>query len=372
MPCSRGLAQYCKSGTGTQIITPRHWYQRTIASRVLLPIAFLFGLVVRVRRLAYRIGLLPSASAGIPVVIIGNLVVGGSGKTPLALHVSECLRGGGWSPAILLRGYGGSASRPLAVTHASDPAVAGDEAVLLAGRGRSPVWVGVDRVQAARALRAAHPDVDVLVMDDGLQHYRLRRDLEIVVVDGREFGNGWMFPAGPLREPVSRLNSVDAIVSHGSRMDGYAMRLDCHEAVRLGNALERRSLAGFSGHPVHAVAGIGNPERFFDQLRTGGIRVMSHPFPDHHPFSQQDIDFGDGVPVLMTEKDAVKLRAYASPERDWWVLPVTADIDPAFDAWLLATLRGIRDRLPLAAVTGSDVTSIRRAASESEQEHGRK
>jgi tetraacyldisaccharide 4'-kinase len=339
---------------------------------MLAPAALLFGLAVRARRFAYRKGFLRSVSAGIPVVIVGNIVVGGSGKTPLALHVTECLKRAGWSPAILLRGYGGSARSPLPVMSSTDPLVAGDEAVLLAGRGSSPVWVGADRVRAARALRLAHPEVDILVLDDGLQHYRLRRDIEIAVVDGRGFGNGWMFPAGPLREPPSRLESVGAVISHEARIDGYAMQLVCHDVVRLASTEERRPLAGFSGCRVHAVAGIGDPERFFALLRAAGLLVTPHPFADHHPFSPGDIDFGDGLPVMMTEKDAVKLRRFASPECNWWVLPVSAKVDPAFDDWLLAELRDVRTALRPLGMARAHVPGSADTAADPGLEHGRK
>lgn len=303
-------------------------------------------MLVALRRLAFRLGLLKSESAGIPVIVVGNLVVGGSGKTPLALWIAEYLRDNGWSPAILLRGYGGSggeAGAPMPVLISSDAAQTGDEALLLARRSRCPVWVGADRVLAARALRAANPQVDVLVLDDGLQHYRIRRDVEIAVVDARGFGNGLMLPAGPLREPQSRLRSVDAVVSHDAQQAGFAMRLEAGEAVRLCNEIERRPLSAFSGKRVHAVAGIGDPERFFRQLSAAGVDVIPHPFPDHHPFRAEELAFGEGATVMMTEKDAVKLSGEVSSgtaaRRDWWVLPVCAELDPGFGPWLTGRLR---------------------------------
>jgi tetraacyldisaccharide 4'-kinase len=185
-------------------------------------------------------------------------------------------------------------------------------------------------------LRAQHPDVDVLVMDDGLQHYRLRRDVEIAVVDSRGFGNGFLFPAGPLREPPRRLKSVDAVVSHGAAIKGYAMQLEGEVAHRMTDARERQPLQAWRGQKVHAVAGIGNPSRFFVHVGKFGPKVVPHPFPDHHRFIPQELEFHDQAPVLMTEKDAVKLRRYARP--DWWVLPVTAKLDPAFGDWLLRKL----------------------------------
>jgi len=320
---------------------PRHWYRSSTLTWLLLPASALFRIIVYARRLAYRLHLLKSESAGIPVIVVGNLVVGGSGKTPLALWIAEYLKDAGWSPAIVLRGYGGDARAPMPVSITTDPARSGDEALLLARRSRCPVWVGADRVQAARALRAANPQVDVLVLDDGLQHYALRRDIEIVVVDARGFGNALMLPAGPLREPVSRLRSVDAVVSHGAKVGGFAMRLEPEDAMRVGNALERRPLSAFAGKRVHAVAGIGDPERFFRQLSASEVDVIPHPFPDHHPLTAQDMAFGEGATVMMTEKDAVKLRGESAnrARRDWWVLPVRAELDPAFGPWLTHRLR---------------------------------
>ena len=306
-----------------------------------------FRVVVFLRRLGYLVRLLPSARAGIPVVAIGNLTVGGSGKTPLAIHVAELLKARRWSPAIVSRGYGGTAHAPRAVSLASDPAEVGDEPVLMARRAGCPVWVGADRAAVAVRLREEHPDCDVIVLDDGLQHYGLRRDLEIAVVDARAFGNGFMLPAGPLREPRTRLWSVDAVVAHGTHaVKGYAMRLEGDEAHRATDARERRKLQSFAGERVHAVAGIGDPNRFFQHLSTLGLKLVPHPFPDHHPFRERDLEFGDGAPVLMTEKDAVKCKRFARPQH--WVLPVRAVPDPAFDEWLLRRLGELGHR-PKAA-----------------------
>jgi tetraacyldisaccharide 4'-kinase len=196
------------------------------------------------------------------------------------------------------------------------------------------VWVGADRLAVIAALRAANPDVDVLILDDGLQHYRLRRDLEIAVVDGRGLGNGFLLPAGPLREPAWRLRTVDAVVVNGaSTKQDFTMLLEGDTLHRMTDARERQPLKAFAGRKVHAVAGIGDPKRFFLQLGAAGIKVQPHPFPDHHAFTPHDLEFGDELPVLMTEKDAVKLRHAAQP--GWWVLPVSARLDAAFGNWLL-------------------------------------
>jgi tetraacyldisaccharide 4'-kinase len=230
---------------------------------------------------------------------------------------------------------------PRAATVASDAAEVGDEPVLIARRTGCPVWVGPDRIAVAAALRGAHPDVDVLVLDDGLQHYAMRRDVEIAVLDPRGLGNGFLLPAGPLREPRWRLRTVDAVVAHGGAAQrDFVMALAGEEVHRMTDALERRPLKSFAGERVHAAAGIGDPNRFFLHVGRAGVKVIPHPFPDHHPFSAQDLEFGDGLPVILTEKDAVKLRAAARP--DWWVLPVSARLDPGFGAWLLRKLDEFR------------------------------
>jgi tetraacyldisaccharide 4'-kinase len=304
---------------------------------LLWPASLLYGVIAFIRKAFTR-----RRKAGVPVIIVGNLVVGGSGKTPLVLWIAEHLRANGWHPAIVSRGYPLNLPAPRAVTLASDPREVGDEPVLLARRSGCPVWVGADRVAVIRALREQHPEVDVAVLDDGLQHYRLARDIEIAVVDARDFGNGFLLPAGPLREPRWRLRSVDAVVSHGATVPGYAMSLEGAELHRMTDARDRRPLSAFAGQKVHAVAGIGDPNRFFLHLARQGLKVLPHPFPDHHAFRAEELAFGDETPVMVTEKDAVKLRAVARPS--WWVLPVTAKVDAAFGDWLIRRLDEFRRR----------------------------
>jgi tetraacyldisaccharide 4'-kinase len=306
-----------------------------------------FRVAVFLRRALYWLRILKSTRAGVPVIAIGNLTVGGSGKTPLAIHVAELLKSKRWSPAIVSRGYGGTVRAPCGVTLAADPAEVGDEPVLMARRSGCPVWVGPERAAVVAALRQAHPDCDVVILDDGLQHYALRRDIEVAVVDARAFGNGFMLPAGPLREPKTRLWSVDAVIAHGTdKVKGYAMRLEGEDVHRATDARERRALRSFAGQRVHAVAGIGDPKRFFLYLAQRGVQVVPHPFADHHPFRAADLEFGDDAPVLMTEKDAVKCKRYARPQH--WILPVRAAPDPAFDAWLQRRLGELGHR-PKAA-----------------------
>jgi tetraacyldisaccharide 4'-kinase len=315
----------------------RFWYRRGAIAWLLWPASLVFGVLVLARRILYGMRVLSSGHPGIPVIVVGNITVGGSGKTPLVIWIAEHLKGKGWSPGIVSRGYGAKLAAPRAATLASDPAEVGDEPVLIARRGGCPVWVGPDRVQVAAALRAANPEVNVLVLDDGLQHYRMRRDIELAVVDARGLGNGFLLPAGPLREPRFRLRTVDAVVGHVSfPAKDFALSLVGEELHRMTDARERRPLKAFAGHKVHAAAGIGDPNRFFLRLGKAGIKVLPHPFPDHHPFTPKDLEFGDDLPVLLTEKDAVKLRSDARP--GWWVLPVSAQLDPAFGTWLLGKL----------------------------------
>jgi tetraacyldisaccharide 4'-kinase len=314
----------------------KFWSRRGAIAWLLWPVSVVFRILVLVRRILYGIRVLKSTHPGIPVIVVGNLTVGGSGKTPLVIWIAEFLKSRGWSPGIVSRGYGAKLREPRAATVAADAAEVGDEPILLSRRSGCPVWVGADRAQVAARLRSAHEDVNVLVLDDGLQHYAMRRDVEIAVVDARGFGNGFLLPAGPLREPKSRLRGVDAVVSHASSIRGFAMTLQGDMLHRMTDARERQPLKAFAGQRVHGVAGIGDPNRFFLHLGKAGLKVVPHPFPDHHPFTPRDLEFGDGLPVLLTEKDAVKLRSVARP--GWWVLPVSAQLDPAFGTWLLGKL----------------------------------
>ena len=321
----------------------KHWSRRGAVAWLLWPASLLFGMVVFFRRLFFRIHLFKSHKAGIPVIVVGNLTAGGSGKTPLVLRIVELLQEHKWRPGIVARGYGGSAAAkggaPKEASIASDPAEVGDEPILLARRSGCPVWVAPARNAACRALRAQHPECDVIVTDDGLQHYALARDIEICVVDGRGFGNGFLLPAGPLREPPSRLSSVDAVIAHEcSDFKGYKMELQGENLVRVTDAHDIRSVKSFAGQKVHALAGIGDPQRFFRQLARFGLQVVPHPFADHHPFVAGDLDFGDQAPVVMTEKDAVKCKRLAKPNH--WVFPVNASLDSAFERWLLEKLSG--------------------------------
>jgi tetraacyldisaccharide 4'-kinase len=323
------------------------WYRGGAGAALLQPLALLYGAAVSRRRKAYSSGKRRAIHIGVPVIIVGNLTVGGTGKTPLVAWLAQQLSKRAWRPGIVSRGYGSRAAAAREVSESSPWEEVGDEPLLLKQRTELPVFVGRDRVAAACEL--VKRGVDVIVSDDGLQHLRLARDCEIVVVDGtRGFGNGRLLPAGPLRELPERMRNADAIVINGASSNAaavqwsglydYSVRMElipeevralmrnpqvviAPEDERLTSA-SRQPLEAFRGQRVHALAGIGNPERFFGTLRAAGIHVIEHPFPDHHAYRARELRFGDGQPVLMTEKDAVKCRAFAEP--GMWYVPVGA------------------------------------------------
>lgn len=313
---------------------PAFWQQRKGLAAVLRPLSLVFGGLAALRRLLFRVRLLDEVRLPVPVIVVGNIAVGGSGKTPVVDWLVTVLRAAGRSPGIVSRGYGGAVEGVALVDRDSDPAQVGDEPVLLARLAGCPVAVGRDRPAAARALLAAHPECDLIVADDGLQHYRLARDIEIVVVDEATLGNAWLLPAGPLREPLARLAAVDLVIAHGElsastrRALGvvpvFGMTLGGTGFRALRDPDEWRTASAFRGRPVHALAGIGRPERFFEQLRAMGLEVVGHPFPDHHAYVPADLDFAPGEAKLMTSKDAVKCAAFA-PDNTW-EFPVKATI----------------------------------------------
>jgi tetraacyldisaccharide 4'-kinase len=299
------------------------WQTVNIVSMVLWPLSIVYCAIIMARRMAYRAGILKSYYIGLPVIIVGNLTVGGTGKTPFVIWLVGWLQTRGHRPGIVLRGYGGnSPAWPRQVTADTPTDEVGDEAVLLARRTACPVVAGPDRVAAANMLGAGG-DCTIIVSDDGLQHYRLRRDYEIMVVDGeRQFGNGFCLPAGPLREPAARARSADLVIINGQSEDTpLSMRVN---PTVIRNLKNRQSYPTdqFSGKTLHAVAGIGNPGRFFDTLGELGIKIVEHPFPDHYRFSASDLEFGEDHEVIMTEKDAVKCTGFAGS--DCWVLEVEA------------------------------------------------
>ncbi len=309
--------------------TLERWYDPAYRALPWRPLGWLYRAIVAGRAGLYRRGWLHSIALPVPVIVVGNISIGGTGKTPLVMRLVAYLQEQGWRPGVVSRGYGGTEDGPCLLPECPDPARFGDEPSLARRRTGVPVAIGRRRPEAARLLLDA--GVDVIVSDDGLQHYRLRRDVEVCVIDGvRRFGNGLMFPCGPLREPPSRLRRVDfQVVNGGAAGQGEVpMNLTGGQAHNLGDPAASRELEAFAGQTVHAVAGIGRPRRFFDGLKARGLVVIEHAYPDHHAYTAADVSFGDGLPVLMTEKDAVKCAAFATS--DMWCVPVEASVPTAF------------------------------------------
>ncbi len=324
--------------------TPPYWYDGSavpFAARVLAPV---YGAVVALRRALYRRGWFKRHALPVPVIVVGNVTAGGTGKTPLTIALVDRLRDAGWKPGVASRGYGRTdAGQARWVDAETDTALGGDEPVLIAWKTGVPVRVDADRVAAGKALIDA--GCDIIVCDDGLQHYRLARDIEIEVVDAqRRYGNGRLIPAGPLREPASRARDCDfrvvnlgqasadpaAVAACGFGEWGMQLHIDRAQPLTGGRA---RALSHFRGQRVHAVAGIAHPQRFFEMLRAQGIGVVPHAFADHHAYQAADLRFGSELPVLMTEKDAVKCRVFAN---EWhFAVPLAADLPAAFWVSLL-------------------------------------
>lgn len=320
-------------GQSTLNALERAWYEGAPSPWWTIPASWVFAAVSALRREAHRRGWLANHAVGCPVVVVGNIAVGGTGKTPLIIWLARFLAGRGWRPGIVTRGYGGRAAQwPVLVEPDSDPAEVGDEPVLLAGNAGCPVAAGPDRVRAAQLILAQH-DCDIILSDDGLQHYRLRREVEIAVVDGvRLHGNGRLLPAGPLREPPERLATVDLVVVNGDEVPAGLpctgmMHLAPGPLVDLNDPARTQALDDLAGKPVHAVCGIGHPARFFAVLKAAKLKVIEHPMPDHHAFVAADFKFAESHPVVLTEKDAVKCRPLGL--RDTWFLPVEAQPDEA-------------------------------------------
>ncbi len=330
----------------------RRWYSGT-APLLLRPVAALYALIIRIRRFAHARGWCSSRHPGVPVVVIGNLTAGGTGKTPLVLWLVAALRNAGQRPGVVMRGFGGSVRRPRLVAGSDTAELVGDEAVLIHNRAAVPVAVGADRAAAAQLL--AQHGCTVVVSDDGLQHLALRRDLQIAVVDGaRGLGNGALLPAGPLREPASMLGRMDLVVMHGSNAHAVAsglvpLQMDLAPEAVVGLLTgQQRSPEFLRGRIMHAVAGIGNPQRFFALLRRLGAQPIEHAFADHHPYTCGELEFGDVHDIVMTEKDAVRCAAFAT-ERMWY-LPVTAVL-PDADAQRL--LCAVMAKIPRGGTTGA-------------------
>ena len=312
------------------------WYQGHPALLLLRPLEWLYRAVVQRKRQRFLAGQSPSYRAPVPVIVVGNITVGGTGKTPLILYLIEHCRARGLRVGVVSRGYGAQPpSVPWRVTAEQSADEAGDEPLLLVQRSGVALMIDPDRARAVQALLSAEP-LDLILCDDGLQHYRLARDLELVLIDAvRGLGNGRCLPAGPLREPQARLQSVDAVLFNGASVDsaeGFGFTLQPTALVNVASG-ERQPLDVFApGQAVHAVAGIGNPQRFFRTLEALNWRPIAHAFADHATYSAASLEFSPSLPLLMTEKDAVKCRAFAQP--NWWYLAVDARPSPAFSAWL--------------------------------------
>lgn len=305
---------------------------------LLMPWSILYMATVIVRRFLYRLGIKKQTTFDVPVIIVGNIVVGGTGKTPLVIYLANLLKNQGYNPGIVSRGYGvKKIEQPITVLSHNDPSEVGDEPVLIASKTKCPIVVSADRVRAVEYLLKEH-HCDIVLSDDGLQHYALSRDLEIVVVDGeRRFGNHWCLPAGPLREPLYRLYNVDWIVCNGKPFPKSShfyrkmvlMNLSPLKITAMSDPNKHLEVTEMKDEKIHAIAGIGNPKRFFMQLKALGLNIIEHALPDHYRFTRKEIDFGADSKVIMTEKDAVKCQKF-SDERHYY-LPVQAELSEEFE-----------------------------------------
>ena len=326
-------------------ILTRAWQSRGLIACALLPMSALFFLIIFLRRIFYRLGIFQSSTLPVPVIVVGNIFVGGTGKTPLVIWLVSVLRAHGYTPGVISRGYGAQANDVIEVKTDMHASQTGDEPLLIARKCAVPVFVGRDRVAAGRGLLAAYPTVDVIISDDGLQHYALGRTMEIQLSDVRGHGNGWLLPAGPLREPVSRRSDFHVINGGTSTAaeNTYRMQVVGTHAEQMIDRQQRVSLSSFRNKRVAAVAGIGHPSRFFEMLRSQGIAPESTlALPDHFDFATSPFAGIKADIILITEKDAVKCRRIDGIAQDarLWVVPVEADITEALAQDILEKLRG--------------------------------
>lgn len=347
---------------------PGFWQQRQWRACLLWPLSWLFANLLRVRRLAYRLGFLKPVASRLPVIVVGNLSIGGTGKTPLCAELVRRFQQAGWKPAIVSRGYGGPRHEHAHLLSGDDtPATAGDEPVMLYQQTGVPVCVCIDRAAAVERV-AQDTDADVVFSDDGLQHLRMARVADIVVMDGaRGLGNRWVMPAGPLRETPARLAHADLIAiqdpftgaalstgqslhpslqksfkryaTEGVEAQTFLLRPGKIRHVGSGQLVD---LSAFKGRRVHAVAGIGNPQRFFDSLSACGLQVEPHPLPDHHHFTLDDLSFGDNDPILLTSKDVVKLQFMADLPDTVHEVATQIQLSDALDSAIDALERSLR------------------------------
>ncbi len=318
----------------------KHWQRRGIVAWMLRPLSLLYGRLAVFRARRHRLAADALRHEGVVVIVVGNRTVGGSGKTPMVVWIAEHLSGHGYSVGIVTRGYGRRDRRFRGLIQGSDdPLKVGDEPLLLANRTRLPVCVDADRVRGVRELVAL--GCKIVISDDGLQHHRLRADLRVLMIDGlRRFGNGWCLPAGPLREPLSAVLPAHFTLCLGGTAEGVEIPVEMPGAdwlYAVDGSGRRLALAELAGTRVHAVAGVANPERFFAGLVAAGVQVIRHPFPDHYRFQPGDLVFADELPVLMTEKDAVKCRAFVNPR--CWYRPLDVRPDSEFAVQLVGRVR---------------------------------
>ena len=317
------------------------WHQGSVWLYLLWPMSLLYRFLMLLRRWCYRVGIFKSYQAPMPVIVIGNISVGGTGKTPMVIALIKALNDAGLKPAVISRGYGSKAPYyPYCVSPDDAANITGDEPLLIAQSCRCPVIIGADRKASIGLLIKQH-NCDVVVTDDGLQHYALKRDLEIAIVDGdRLFGNGHCLPMGPLREPITRLQSVDWVISNGvTAQYTHHMQLTARELVQLKTGEQCLAERWQANKKVHAVAGIGNPSRFFNTLRELGFDPVEHAFADHHHFVRSDIVFDDNLAVVMTAKDAVKIKPFATDS--CWFLPVDAHLPSALMLEVINKISGL-------------------------------
>ena len=311
------------------------WYasDRWALPFLLTPFSQLFRFFVYVRRQFYFYGIKKTYRAPVPVIVIGNLTVGGTGKTPFVIWLAAFLRAERFHPGIVSRGVGGCKWRKPHIVSLHDAAhEVGDEALLIVRQTHCPLVIGIHRAEVAQFL-LSHYSCDILLSDDGLQHYALGRDIEIAIVDGvRQFGNGRLLPSGPLREPIERLNSVDMVLTHGSK-GVFNMQLQPKRFVSLLNAEQTINFLHFPHKKIHAVAGIGHPDRFYSMLKKHGFELVEHRFPDHYLYQAKDFQFRDALPIVMTEKDAVKCFSFADDR--FWYLKVETEVCAEFGPQLL-------------------------------------
>ncbi|MEH6456066.1 MAG: tetraacyldisaccharide 4'-kinase [Cocleimonas sp.] len=322
------------------------WYEDGNGRFLLMPFSYLYSAINNYQR---KTQTQKQVKLLCPVIVVGNITVGGTGKTPLTIHIVKLFQKAGYKPAIITRGYGGKAkSWPQFVNADSDASLVGDEAVLMAQRTGVPVYAGANRLESVSQLLDAH-DCDVIVSDDGMQHYKLPRDIQIAVIDGkRQLGNGYCLPAGPMREKKERLDSCDLIVVNGkTTLANNANKKNYFEMALSGKTLinlstnEEKQLSDFSEHEIQALTGIGNPQRFYSTLEASGLNISENSFPDHYAFQERDLSFSDDSIVIMTEKDAVKCKSLIGNDKHYWYLPVTANLPHDFDDQLLEEFKTI-------------------------------